>query len=164
MNLHWLDLPMPPTFFHWYQRVRDRGGGGGGGGGGTGHFPWFPKSISWFSMFPVLQNCLCSPVPSVLDFCSHKKFLRLTRKRIYCELDERLFELHECSKVLFSFFLLILCSVNSDHDNRVWVWHVSFKTTTTKKKKMYCDTATSRLKLYIHEVIRRNPYLSPAQP
>ena len=31
-----------------------------------------------------------------------------------------------------TFFLLILCLVNSDHDNRVEVWHIIFK---TKKKK-----------------------------
>ena len=37
--------------------------------------------------------------------------------------------------LLYIFFLPILCSVNSDHDNRVGVWHISFKTTTTKKKK-----------------------------
>ena len=32
--------------------------------------------------------------------------------------------------LFFFFFLPILCSVNSDHDNRVGVWHIhaSFKT------------------------------------
>ena len=46
-----------------------------------------------------------------------------------------------------SFFLPILCSVISDHDNRVGVWHISLKKK-KKKKKKYCDTATSRLKLF----------------
>ena len=44
-----------------------------GGGGGTCSFvPWkndifpcSPKSKSWFSMFPVPQYCLCSPVPFI---------------------------------------------------------------------------------------------------
>ena len=40
-----------------------------------------------------------------------------------------------------SFFLPILCSVNSDHDNRV---AQKFQ----NKTKKYCDTATSRLKLF----------------
>ena len=29
------------------------------------HFPLFLKSKSWFSMYPIPQNCLCSPVPFI---------------------------------------------------------------------------------------------------
>ena len=29
-------------------------------------FPFSAKSISWFSVFPVPQNCLCSPVPLIV--------------------------------------------------------------------------------------------------
>ena len=34
-----------------------------------------------------------------------------------------------------SFFLPILCSVNSDHDKRVGVWHISLQKKKKKKKK-----------------------------
>ena len=44
-----------------------------------------------------------------------------------------------------SFFLPLLCPVNSDHDNRFGLWHISFKKK-KKKKNEFCDTATSRLK------------------
>ena len=59
--------------------------GGGGGGDGTcslvslkkmALFPCSPKTKSGFSMFPVPQNCLCSPVPLIfrpLFPCSLKK-------------------------------------------------------------------------------------------
>ena len=45
--------------------------------------------------------------------------------------------------IVLSFFLPLLCSVNSDHDNRFGLWHISFN---NNNKKKFCDTATSRLK------------------
>ena len=46
---------------------------------------------------------------------------------------------HKCSTyenilILDSFFFPLLCSVNSDHDNRFGVWHISFNK--TKKKRV----------------------------
>ena len=67
----------------------------------------------------------------------------------FCHFLTLISETHVFFSPFLSFFLPILCSANSDHDNRVGVWHISFKTTKKKKeKKKYCDTATSRLKLY----------------